>query len=103
MKQFLMIAALLALSSAPAAATDPAYDDGGFGTQRFSNQAPSALGDDPASTAPSALASDAAAVADVEPASGDEQTPDDPRDPEAIADEPETGEAVSAETPDVQQ
>ncbi len=65
-----LLSALIAMSFLIPAAH--AADDGGFGSQRFSSQAPSALDDD---TNPAAI----------EPAAGDEdaQTPDDDEAPQA--------------------
>lgn len=81
---------LFALLIAPAAF---AADDGGFGSQRFSNQSPSALsGDSPSS----AFAKDETNPATIEPAAGVEtdQTaaPADSRDPEAVADDTDDAE-----------
>lgn len=80
-----------ALLIAPAAF---AADDGGFGSQRFSNQTPSALSDEPSS---SAFARTDVNPAEIEPAAGTEEddqvTPaPEARDPEAIADDPQAVE-----------
>lgn len=81
---------LTALLIAPAV---HAADDGGFGSQRFSNQAPSALSGE---GTPSAFAADESNPATIEPASGaaDDQdtTATDTRDPEAMADDPDDAE-----------
>lgn len=85
---------LAALLIAPAAF---AADDGGFGNQRFSNQSPSALSDEPSS---SAFANTDVNPAEIEPAAGveeDAQISPDTRDPEAIADDPDAGERPPAE------
>lgn len=88
--------ALAALLIAPAAF---AADDGGFGNQRFSNQSPSALSDEPSS---SAFAHTDVNPAEIEPAAGveedDQVTPSpEARDPEAIADDPYATEPQEAE------
>jgi uncharacterized protein YdeI (BOF family) len=89
----LTLTALAALLIAPTAF---AADDGGFGSQRFSNQAPLALSDEPGS---SAFANTNTNPAEIEPAAGvedDDQASADGRDAEAIADDPYADERPPA-------